>query len=192
MSLHRRALILTALLPLACATTKATSTEGEPSTPSGEAAQGPSTATAPLASKSGSSVTGTAHFTRQEDGKIKLEVHIEGATPGVHAAHLHDVGDCSAEDGSSAGGHWNPTSHQHGKWGHDDHFHLGDIGNIEVGEDGKGHVTLTTDRWELGTGGMVDVVGQSVIVHTSADDFVTQPTGNAGGREACGVVALDG
>jgi len=188
----RRALLLTAMLPLACATTKAAaSTEGEPSASTTSSAEGPASATAKLESKSGSSVTGTARFTRQDDGKIQLVVDVEGATPGVHAAHLHDVGDCSAEDGSSAGGHWNPTSHDHGKWDHDS-FHLGDIGNIEVGEDGTGTITLTTDRWELGTGGMADVVDHAIIVHTAADDFVTQPTGNAGGREACGVVTIDG
>lgn len=189
----RRALLLSAILPIAaCATTRGTA-EGEPTMSDEEqVATGPSSATAQLASKSGSNVTGNARFTRQDDGKIQLVVQIEGATPGTHAAHLHDVGDCSADDGSSAGGHWNPTTHQHGKWEQDEHFHLGDIGNIQVGEDGTGTITLTTDRWELGTGGMVDVVGHSIIVHTDADDFVTQPTGNAGGREACGVVSLDG
>src|SRR5690606_23912533 len=88
--------------------------------------------------------------------------------------------------------HWNPTTHPHGQWDHEDGHYLGDLGNIEVGEDGTGSITITTDRWELGTGGMADIVGTAVIVHTSADDFTTQPTGNAGGREACGVVPVAG
>jgi Cu-Zn family superoxide dismutase len=75
----------------------------------------------------------------------------------------------------------------HGKWGAD-HFHLGDLGNIDVNEDGFGSLTLTTDLWSLGTGGDDDIVGLGIIVHASEDDFTTQPTGAAGGRIGCGVV----
>ena len=90
---------------------------------------------------------------------------------------------------TSAGGHWNPTGVAHGKWGEGE-FHLGDIGNIAVGEDGTGSITLTTDLWEIGTGSDVDIVGKGIIVHAGADDFTSQPSGAAGARIGCGVIVL--
>jgi Cu-Zn family superoxide dismutase len=143
-------------------------------------------ATARLAAASGSQVAGEAVFERK-GAAITLRVDISGAAPGTHAAHIHEKGDCSAPDASSAGGHWNPTVEEHGRWDHDP-FHLGDLGNIEVGADGTGSLSLETELWELGTGAPNDIVGKAVIVHAAADDFKTQPTGNAGGRIACGVI----
>ena len=92
-------------------------------------------------------------------------------------------------DGTSAGGHWNPTNVAHGAWGEGE-FHLGDIGNMTVAENGTGRIALTTDLWEMGTGSDVDIVGRSVIVHADPDDFTSQPTGNAGGRIGCGVIEM--
>jgi Cu-Zn family superoxide dismutase len=143
-------------------------------------------AEAMIEGRSGSELNGMAIFV-EEDGKVTVTVDIEKAEPGTHAAHLHEFGDCSAEDGSSAGGHWNPEADDHGKFG-EEHFHLGDLGNIEVDENGYGSLTMTTDLWSLGTGDDNDVVGLSIIVHASADDFTTQPTGGAGARIGCGVV----
>ena len=136
--------------------------------------------------KSGSEVYGSAIFIT-EGSQITLQVSIEGAPPGEHACHIHEIGDCSSDDGKSAGGHWNPTAMDHGKWG-DEPFHLGDIGNILVGEDGKGALMLTTDRWATGGGGDNDVLGKAVIIHAGTDDFTSQPTGGAGGRIGCGVI----
>ncbi len=136
-----------------------------------------------------SGVTGMAIFTQNGD-EITLTAEIQGASPGLHAFHIHAYGDCSVPDGTSAGGHWNPTDVAHGKWGSDE-FHLGDIGNINVGEDGTGSITLTTDLWEIGTGSDIDVVGKGIIVHAGADDFVSQPSGAAGARIGCGVIVLD-
>ncbi|MBX2846329.1 MAG: superoxide dismutase family protein [Saprospiraceae bacterium] len=145
------------------------------------------TAQASIDSKSGSTLTGDALFT-QVDDQVTLKLTIENASPGIHAAHIHQNGDCSSEDGKSAGGHWNPTEHDHGKWG-EGQFHKGDIGNIKVGEDGKGSIELTTDLWAIGGDDAAkNVLGKSIIVHAKADDFATQPTGNAGGREGCGVI----
>lgn len=150
-------------------------------------------AIANLESKSGSSTTGTVTFEGKSNGKVELVLLITGAPPGKHAVHLHDKGDCSAPDASSAGGHWNPTSEAHGKWGSAP-FHLGDVGNLEVDNDGKGKLTLSTDKWTVngtapeGQPMPNDVVGHAVVVHATVDDFTTQPTGNAGGRIACGVV----
>ena len=135
-----------------------------------------------------SGVTGTATFTQNGD-QITLTIEIQNVSPGLHAVHIHERGDCSAPDAKSAGGHWNPTDVAHGKWGVGE-FHLGDIGNITVGEDGIGSIALTTDLWEIGTGSDIDVVGKGMIVHADADDFVSQPSGNAGARIGCGVIML--
>ena len=133
-------------------------------------------------------MTGTATFTQNGD-QITLTIDIQNATPGIHAVHIHENGDCSSPDGKSAGGHWNPTGVAHGKWGVGE-FHLGDLGNITVGEDGTGSIKLTTDLWEIGTGSDIDVVGKGIIVHAGADDFTSQPSGNAGARVGCGVIVL--
>ena len=148
----------------------------------------PVQANAVIGSTNDSGVTGTAVFT-QNDDQITLMIEIQGASPGLRAVHIHEYGDCSAPDGSSAGGHWNPTGVAHGKWGEGE-FHLGDIGNITVGEDGTGSISLTTDLWEIGTGSDVDVVGKGIIVHAGADDFTSQPSGAAGMRIGCGVIVL--
>ena len=155
---------------------------GVPSTPSAKQA------IATVGPTSGNSTTGIAIFTQDGD-QITLTIEIENASPGLHAVHIHESGDCSSPDGKSAGGHWNPTGVAHGKWGEDE-FHLGDIGNITVGEDGRGSIELTTDLWEIGTGSDVDVVGKGIIVHAGADDFTSQPSGNAGARIGCGVILL--
>ena len=145
-------------------------------------------AIATIGPASDSSVTGMAVFTQTDDA-IVLRIEIQNASPGIHAVHIHESGDCSSPDGKSAGGHWNPTGVAHGKWGEGE-FHLGDIGNITVGEDGVGSIELTTDLWEIGTGSDVDIVGRGIIVHAGADDFTSQPSGNAGARIGCGAIAL--
>ena len=137
---------------------------------------------------SGNTVTGMAVFTLTGE-TVMLSIEIKNASPGIHAVHIHENGDCSAIDGTSAGGHWNPTDVAHGKWGEGE-FHLGDIGNMTVGDDGTGTIELSTELWEIGTGSIIDVVGKGIIVHADADDFVSQPSGNAGARIGCGVIEL--
>ena len=136
--------------------------------------------------RSDSELAGSAIFIRSGEN-IELQVSVEQAPAGSHAVHIHENGDCSAADASSAGGHWNPTTEDHGKWGESPH-HLGDLGNLEVDENGEGSLSLTTDRWSMGTGEANDILEKAVIVHAAADDFETQPTGNAGGRIGCGVI----
>ena len=143
-------------------------------------------AIAKLESRSDSTVTGKVTFTEHE-GKVSMKVVVKGLTPGLHAIHLHDKGDCSAPDATSAGGHWNPSSENHGKWGQAP-FHHGDIGNLVADAKGDAELTEVSDLWTLGDGKPSDVIGHSVIVHAKEDDFTTQPTGNAGGRVACGVI----
>lgn len=135
-------------------------------------------------SKSNSNVTGTATFV-EKNGKVTFKAQIAGLTPGVHAIHIHEKSDCSAADGSSAGGHWNPTFKKHGKWGEGE-YHKGDIGNFTADEKGNGTISLTTDEWCIGCEDeSKNILGKGIIVHQGTDDFVTQPTGNAGGRVAC-------
>jgi Cu-Zn family superoxide dismutase len=144
-------------------------------------------ATAKLESKSDSKATGKVTFT-SEGGKVHMKVEMEGLTPGTHAIHLHEKGDCSAADASSAGGHWNPTTENHGQWGHAP-FHHGDIGNLVADANGKAVLHFSTELWTIGDGKPSDILGHAVVVHAKEDDFTTQPTGNAGGRVACGVIA---
>jgi len=145
-------------------------------------------AIAVINSASGSGVTGMATFT-QIGQTVMLHIEIKNVDTGLHAVHIHENGDCSSPDAKSAGGHWNPTNVAHGKWGEGE-FHLGDIGNIDVGEDGRGVIELSTELWEIGTGSNIDVVGKGIIVHSGADDFTSQPSGNAGSRIGCGVIEL--
>jgi len=142
-------------------------------------------AAAVLHGKSGTQVEGEAEFT-QDAGKVTLSLKVRNASPGAHAVHLHEVGDCSDPEAKSAGPHWNPGATKHGKWG--ETCHMGDIGNVEVNEHGEGSLVLTTDLWTIGGDPKSDILGKSLIVHAQPDDFQTQPTGNAGGRIACGVV----
>ena len=145
------------------------------------------TAKAVVESKSDSSVKGTVNFT-EKNGVVNMTAEITGATPGTHAIHIHEKGDCTAADATSAAGHWNPTKEAHGKWGAGP-CHRGDIGNIEVGADGKGKISMSTNLWCIGCNDMnKDITGKSIIIHAKADDFTTQPTGNAGARLGCGVI----
>ncbi|PKB15373.1 superoxide dismutase family protein [Flavobacterium sp. 5] len=138
-------------------------------------------------SKSNSNVTGTATFI-EKNGKVTFVAKIAGLKPGIHAIHIHEKSDCSAADGSSAGGHWNPTFKKHGKWGEAE-YHKGDIGNFTADEKGNGTITLTTDEWCIGCGDAAkDILGKGLIVHQGADDFVSQPAGNAGARVACSAI----
>ncbi len=145
-------------------------------------------ATATIDEKNDSGMTGEAVFTQNGD-HITLVVSVANVSPGEHGVHIHAIGDCSAADGTSAGGHWNPTGVAHGKWGEGE-FHLGDIGNLTADEQGMGKIELTTNLWEMNTGSDIDVIGKAIIVHARADDFVSQPSGNAGPRIGCGVIEL--
>lgn len=146
----------------------------------------PMHATAAIEPKSGSTVTGIAKFT-VDGAKVTVKIDVSGAPPGQHAVHIHEHADCTSMDAETAGGHWNPTNKAHGKWGVEP-YHLGDIGNIDVGADGKGSLSLTTDLWTLGSGATNDVVGHSIMVHEKADDFTSQPSGGAGSRFGCGAI----
>lgn len=137
-----------------------------------------------LTSKSDSQVTGTAIFT-EKNGTVTMVATMNGLSTGEHAIHLHEKADCSSPDGSSAGGHWNPTFKKHGKWGQGE-YHKGDIGNFTADINGNAVVKFSTDEWCIGCGDETkDITGKGLIIHKGVDDFTTQPTGNAGARIAC-------
>ena len=139
-----------------------------------------------LESKNESTATGKVAF-EEQDGVVNLNMYLRGLSPGIHAVHIHEKADCSSPDGKSAGGHWNPSMEKHGKWGDAEGFHKGDIGNVVADENGEGQVSMQTDQWCIGCGDEKrDILGKAIIVHEGVDDFISQPTGNAGGRVSCG------
>jgi len=132
----------------------------------------------------GNKASGKVTFTKMPDG-VKVVADIDGLTPGKHGFHIHEKGDCSAADASSAGGHFNPTHMPHG--GPDSpKRHVGDLGNIEADAAGHAHFERVDNVIQLD--GPNSVIGRAVIVHADADDFVSQPAGNAGARVGCGVI----
>ena len=106
----------------------------------------------------------------------------------THGFHVHETGDCSAPDATSAGGHFNPASTDHGRVGQGEH-HAGDSDNITADADGNATVQGWLEGATVGDGAATDIVGKAVIVHADEDDYATQPTGDAGDRLACGVIA---
>ncbi len=136
--------------------------------------------------KSGSTLTGLATFSEVQGGTL-VEIHVENAPVGWHAVHVHEKGDCSAADGSSAGGHFNPATLNHGSPHAVGAHHAGDLGNMEVTADGKGHHVILMPDLAVASGPN-SVVGHAIVVHAGIDDLVTQPTGNAGGRIGCGEI----
>lgn len=142
------------------------------------------TKTYQIIAKGNTQTSGTVSFT-QNGNRVKMMVNAQHLTPGVHAIHLHEKADCSAPDATSTGGHWNPTQHEHGKWGIGD-YHMGDIGNLTADAQGNAKLTFSTDSWCVGCSDPnKNIIGRGLIIHAAADDFHTQPTGNAGGRVGC-------
>lgn len=143
-------------------------------------------AEATLEAKSGSKLAGTVLFSKTDKG-IEMLAKVTGATPGPHGIHIHEKGDCSAPDATSAGGHFNPTNAAHAGPDHAAR-HGGDLGNITVKADGTGELTLKVPAVQ-GLNDWNSIVGKSVVVHEKADDLKSQPAGDAGARIGCGVIA---
>lgn len=134
----------------------------------------------------GSPITGAASLEETKNG-LQVTVTVEGAPVGEHGLHIHEFGSCD-EGGKAAGSHYNPKGAPHGDAAKDaKHAHPGDLGNITVGADGKGRREAVLPHARLA--GKRSVAGRSIILHEKADDF-SQPTGNAGGRIACGLIGL--
>ena len=143
------------------------------------------TAVADLAPTAGNAAKGSVTFAARGD-KVVVTARVSGLAPGPHGFHIHEKGDCSAADGTSAGGHFNPHAKGHGSHSAAEH-HAGDMPLLDA--DAAGNATLTVELAGLSIGsGAGDIVGRSVVVHKDPDDFATQPTGNSGARVACGVI----
>jgi Cu-Zn family superoxide dismutase len=141
-------------------------------------------AVAVLHPTAGNAVNGIVTFTRVPGG-VQIQADIIGLAAGKHGFHIHAYGDCSAPDGTSAGGHYNPDDHPHA--GPDQkNRHMGDMGNLEADAFGRAHYTRLDEYIVLN--GPKSIIGRGVIVHAQEDDLTSQPTGNAGARQACGVI----
>lgn len=158
-----------------------------PEAPQAAVEEAPPTAKATLMAREGSTIEGNVTFTETDTGVV-IVAHITGAPPGTHGFHVHEIGDCSSPDFKSAAGHFDPTEMPHGA-PTDMERHAGDLGNVEVAEDGTAHHEMASSMLTVSPGPS-SVVGRGVILHENADDLVTQPTGAAGGRLACGVIEL--
>lgn len=142
-------------------------------------------AVAELQPTEGHEASGTVTFTRVEEG-IRVVANLTGlGEPGRRGFHIHENGDCSAPDATSAGGHFDPTDMPHGSRDASER-HAGDFGNIEVDEDGNAAADFVDAH--ISFEGENSIIGRAVIVHATEDDLETQPTGDAGARAACGVI----
>ena len=147
-------------------------------------------AVATIGPASGSSVSGEVRF-HQDGETVRITGTVQGLAPGEHGLHIHTVGDCSAPDASSAGGHFDPEEDSHGSPDEPiGRHHLGDLGNITADASGAAKVNKEDAEMSLETGEN-SILDRAVVVHADADDFVSQPSGAAGARIGCGVIELD-
>jgi Cu-Zn family superoxide dismutase len=188
----RHAALAAATTLALCACSSTPESGGTDSTPATTVAPAAAVSTAKaatvnLASASGSLVSGKLTVMPMGDG-----VHLRGEVGGLganatHAIHIHEKGDCSAADASSAGAHFNPSGSPHGRVSSSAH-HGGDMDNIVSNADGVATVDVHASGVTLGGDAANDVAGKAVVVHAAPDDYTSQPAGNAGGRVACGVI----
>lgn len=167
--------ILLFVLAAACASASA-SAASPPKAGAGAAA------TATIEPRSDSNVTGTARFTSAPGG-LRIHVEIEEATPGPHGVHIHEKGDCSDKKALSAGGHYDPTASEHHGGANTAIRHGGDLGNLEVGANGKGTLDVVVQAVTVES-----VLGRSIVIHDKYDDMKTDPSGGSGARVGCGKI----
>ena len=144
---------------------------------------------AQLEPASGSGVSGEVQFTETPEG-VEIVASVQELPEGDHGIHIHETGDCSAPDASSAGGHFAPEGNPHGAPDAPrEERHLGDLGNITASASGETTYTRTDPHLTLT--GQHSIIGQAVVIHAEADDLTSQPSGNAGARIACGEITWD-
>ena len=143
-------------------------------------------AVAELRPTRGHTASGTVYF-QQVGARVHVHAVVTGLRPGrEHGFHVHEAGDCSAADGSSARGHFNPYGKPHAHYSAPER-HAGDLPALKAAKNGRAKVDAEVDIITV-TPGPASIIGRAVIVHADADDYRTQPTGNAGARLACGVI----
>ena len=157
----------------------------EPEAPAEPAPAAAAPLEVPIQARSKSKVTGTVKLEEVEGG-VKVTVHLENTPKGFHGAHFHQKADCSADDATSAGDHFNPEGHDHGR-PPDGKRHLGDLGNIEVDAKGVGTLEIVIQGANLKPDDEKSFLGRAVIIHAKKDDG-SQPSGNAGARIGCAEV----
>jgi superoxide dismutase, Cu-Zn family len=183
----KRALSFTTMVLLTLATSSAAFAQGHEHMAMAATPAAILNAVAVLNPTAGSQCHGVIRFTQDGD-VVKVVADIEGLNPGQqHAIHVHDFGDCSAPDATSAGSHYNPEGHQHGLPATAER-HAGDLGNLTADKDGKTHYEITVTNCSV-AGLKNPILGRAVIVHAKVDDG-GQPVGNAGARIACGVIGV--
>jgi Cu-Zn family superoxide dismutase len=148
----------------------------------------PAEGAAQIAPTQGNTVTGSVALSTSSEG-----VHITGTVQGLKpnaefGFHVHEKGDCSAPDGSSAGGHFNPTQAEHGNPTSGTHHHAGDMLNLKSNGEGVAQVDTTAAGTTMHGNPATDIMGKALVVHEGPDDYTTQPAGNSGKRVACGVI----
>src|SRR6185436_12900307 len=140
-------------------------------------------ATTTLAPTKGNTTSGTVTFV-QRGNSVHVVADIRGLKPNAeHGFHVHETGDCSADDAMSAGGHFNPENVAHGNAA----GHAGDMPNLKADANGNARTSFDSTKMTV-TSGKLSIVGKGLIVHRDPDDYTSQPVGNAGPRLACGVI----
>lgn len=139
-----------------------------------------------LMPKENGNVHGVVTFEATEGG-IKVVADVSGLTPGKHGFHIHEFGDCSSSDYKSAGSHLRAPDEVHAG-PNDPNRHIGDMGNLVADAKGNAHLALVDNKLSLT--GPNSILGRAIIIHEGEDDLTTQPTGNAGGRAACGTIGI--
>lgn len=152
-------------------------------TPAGEATK-KLEAEAKIQPATGTKLKGEANFTGQENG-VKVTVHVENAPPGRKGIHIHERGDCSDPKAKSMGEHFAPGHPKHGLPAAGSARHLGDLGNIVIGGDGKGHLEITVPEANLRSGDAMSFIGKAIVIHEN-EDTGAQPSGDSGAVIACG------
>ena len=143
-------------------------------------------ATASLRPASGREAHGQLKFTQVGPDRVRITGWINAHHPGPRGFHIHEKGDCSAYDAMSAGGHFNPAKTKHG--GSPASGHAGDLGNLTFDDFGRTKLDRVVDGLSVSRDAPNGIIGRAVVLHMEPDDLKTDPTGNAGGRAACGVI----
>ena len=139
-----------------------------------------------LIPSAGSTVSGDVKFTQKSGGKVVVSAVVRGLAPNSeHGFHIHENGNC-ADNGNAAGGHFTPLKGNHGKYDAAMH-HMGDLPSLKADSNGVATVNIESSDLTL-LAGPGNIIDRGLIVHAQADDYVTQPTGNAGARLACAVI----
>ncbi|MFO7305805.1 MAG: superoxide dismutase family protein [Gammaproteobacteria bacterium] len=194
--MYRLLATCTALLLVACGRSEGPDGSADttqdtqmPESASESATTQPTSAVVQIEPTQGNTVSGMLTIVAEDDG-VRLTGTLQGLKPdGEFGFHIHEKGDCSAPDASSAGGHFNPLNVAHGHPESDTH-HVGDMMNLKSDADGVAQVDARAFGATLNTGEPTDVLGRAVVVHESADDYTSQPAGNSGARIGCGVITL--